>query len=148
MKVNNFMLVSGKMGNYVFCTYRGQQYVRRRPRKREGAPSPKQEAQMERMAAVAIFYRALKEAGLFPYWETAAEGLYPIVRPLYYYYDSRKEPFVGSFITYILSPKGQASVLEQGFIPVGKEKPAGGNNVATKENGLNSEVDGEEVVRP
>ena len=74
MNVNNFMLVSGKMGNYVFCTYRGQQYVRRRPRKREGAPSPKQEAQMERMAAVAIFYRALKEAGLFPYWETAAEG--------------------------------------------------------------------------
>ena len=83
-----------------------------------------------------------------PSVETAAEGLYPIVRPLYYYYDSRKEPFVGSFITYILSPKGQASVLEQGFIPVGKEKPAGGNNVATKENGLNSEVDGEEVVRP
>ena len=64
-----------------------------------------------------------------PSVETAADGSYPIVRPLYYYYDSSKEGVVSSFISYALSPVGQASVLEQGFIPVRMEDNDGGEAV-------------------
>ena len=49
---------------------------------------------------------------------TAADGSYPIVRPLYYYYDAEKESLVSPFVSYVLSPAGQQSVLEQGFVPV------------------------------
>ena len=54
----------------------------------------------------------------YPSVDTAADGSYPIVRPLYYYYDARKEAAVAPFISYALSQEGQQSVLEQGFIPV------------------------------
>ena len=57
-----------------------------------------------------------------PSVETAADGSYPIVRPLYYYYDARKEAEVSPFISFVLSPEGQESVLEQGFIPVKDEQ--------------------------
>lgn len=57
-----------------------------------------------------------------PSVETAADGSYPIVRPLYYYYDARKEAEVSPFISFVLSPEGQKSVLEQGFIPVKDEQ--------------------------
>lgn len=60
----------------------------------------------------------------YPSVGTAASGQYPIVRPLYYYYDPRKEAEVSSFISFALSPEGQESVLEQGFIPVRMESPA------------------------
>ena len=60
-----------------------------------------------------------------PSVETAADGSYPIVRPLYYYYDATREQAVSSFISYALSPAGQQSVLEQGFVPV-KMEGAGG----------------------
>ena len=56
-----------------------------------------------------------------PSVETAADGSYPVVRPLYYYYDTRKEETVGGFISFALSPQGQKSVLEQGFVPVNME---------------------------
>ena len=56
-----------------------------------------------------------------PSVQTAADGSYPIVRPLYYYYDAAKEQTVSSFISYALSPEGQKSVLEQGFVPVRME---------------------------
>ena len=64
---------SGKVGNYVICTYRGQKYVRRRPRKK-CPPTPMQRAQRERMSSIGILYKALKDAGLSPYWSTASEG--------------------------------------------------------------------------
>ena len=57
-----------------------------------------------------------------PSVETASDGSYPIVRPLYYYYDSRKEAEVSPFISFALSPEGQESVLEQGFVPVKDEE--------------------------
>ena len=60
-----------------------------------------------------------------PSVETAADGSYPIVRPLYYYYDAAKEQTVSSFISYALSPVGQKSVLEQGFVPVRMEGDGG-----------------------
>ena len=60
-----------------------------------------------------------------PSVQTAADGSYPIVRPLYYYYDAAKEQTVSSFISYALSPEGQKSVLEQGFVPVRMEGDGG-----------------------
>lgn len=56
-----------------------------------------------------------------PSVRTAADGSYPIVRPLYYYYDAEKESIVSPFVSYVLSDEGQASVLEQGFVPVREE---------------------------
>ncbi len=56
-----------------------------------------------------------------PSVRTAADGSYPVVRPLYYYYDAEKESIVSPFVSYVLSDEGQASVLEQGFVPVRKE---------------------------
>ena len=61
-----------------------------------------------------------------PSVQTAADGSYPIVRPLYYYYDAAKEQTVSSFISYALSPVGQKSVLEQGFVPVRVENVVDG----------------------
>ena len=41
---------------------------------------------------------------------------YPIVRPLYYYYEARSEAKVKPFIDYILSAEGQKNVDKVGFI--------------------------------
>ena len=57
-----------------------------------------------------------------PSVENAVNGSYPIVRPLYYYYDSGKEAEVSPFISYVISPEGQESVLSQGFVPVTEEE--------------------------
>jgi phosphate transport system substrate-binding protein len=48
----------------------------------------------------------------------AKNETYPIVRPLYYYYDTALESSVKPFIDFILSGKGQSIVAETGFIPV------------------------------
>lgn len=43
---------------------------------------------------------------------------YPIVRPLFYYYDAKSENAVKPFIDYVLSAEGQKTVKEVGYIPV------------------------------
>lgn len=48
----------------------------------------------------------------------AKNETYPIVRPLFYYYDLAVENKVKSFIDFILSAKGQKLVSEIGFITV------------------------------
>lgn len=48
----------------------------------------------------------------------ASNKIYPIVRPLYYYYDSKSEGKIEPFMNYVLSPMGQKEVLEVGFITV------------------------------
>lgn len=48
----------------------------------------------------------------------AKNETYPIVRPLYYYYEVKSETKVTSFIDYVLSPKGQKIVSEVGFITI------------------------------
>ena len=53
-----------------------------------------------------------------PSVENAKNETYPIVRPLYYYYNSTAESKVKAFIDFILSEKGQKIVGEIGFIPV------------------------------
>jgi len=53
-----------------------------------------------------------------PSLANAKNGTYPIVRPLYYYYEVKSEGVVKSFIDYLLSDEGQKIVSEIGFITV------------------------------
>ncbi|OAV75783.1 phosphate binding protein [Bacteroidales bacterium Barb7] len=46
----------------------------------------------------------------------AKNETYPIVRPLYYYYEIKAEKKVKPFIDYVLSEEGQKIVTEIGFI--------------------------------
>ncbi|MDR2679945.1 MAG: PstS family phosphate ABC transporter substrate-binding protein [Tannerella sp.] len=48
----------------------------------------------------------------------AKNETYPIVRPLYYYYDTTVESSVKPFVDFILSGKGQSIVSETGFVSV------------------------------
>lgn len=48
----------------------------------------------------------------------AKNKTYPIVRPLFFYYDTNNEAKVKPFINYILSPAGQNIVKEVGFITI------------------------------
>lgn len=53
----------------------------------------------------------------------AQNETYPVVRPLYYYYETAAENKVKSYIDFILSDKGQQIVSETGFVSVsGKGK--------------------------
>ncbi len=55
---------------------------------------------------------------VYPSAANAKNKSYPVVRPLYYYYDTKVERKVKPFIDYVLSPKGQAIVDQVGFISV------------------------------
>lgn len=46
----------------------------------------------------------------------AKNKTYPVVRPLYYYYDTKHESKVKSYVDYVLSAKGQQIVAKVGFI--------------------------------
>jgi phosphate transport system substrate-binding protein len=48
----------------------------------------------------------------------AKNKTYPIVRPLFYYYEAKSERIVKPLLDYILSPQGQQIVSEVGFITV------------------------------
>ncbi|MCD7916394.1 MAG: phosphate ABC transporter substrate-binding protein [Tannerellaceae bacterium] len=51
-----------------------------------------------------------------PSVETAKNKTYPIVRPLFYYYEGRSEKLVQPFISYVLSDAGQKIVENIGYI--------------------------------
>lgn len=53
-----------------------------------------------------------------PTVKNALSGKYPITRPLYYFYDVKREKVVMPFISFVLSKKGQQIVKEDGYIPV------------------------------
>lgn len=53
-----------------------------------------------------------------PSLQHAKDKTYPIVRPLFYYYEAKNAPKVKGFIDYVLSPEGQTIVKEIGYIPV------------------------------
>lgn len=53
-----------------------------------------------------------------PTFENARRKSYPIVRPLYFYYEAADAPKVLDFIDYLLSPVGQKLVEETGFVAV------------------------------
>lgn len=52
-----------------------------------------------------------------PTFDNAKNKTYPVVRPLFYYYEVKNASKVKGFIDYILSPEGQATVIETGYIP-------------------------------
>ena len=53
-----------------------------------------------------------------PSLENATNKSYPIIRPLFYYYEVKNASKVRPFIDYVLSPEGQELVKEVGYIPV------------------------------
>lgn len=66
--------------------------------------------------ALAVSYDGGKNY-VYPSVESAVSKKYPVVRPLYYYYDKANEAAVMPFIQYIESAQGQAETLKLGFIP-------------------------------
>jgi phosphate transport system substrate-binding protein len=53
-----------------------------------------------------------------PSIENAKNKSYPIVRPLFYYYNAADEKKVKPFITFLLSAQGQSIVLKEGYVPL------------------------------
>lgn len=53
-----------------------------------------------------------------PTVENASKKLYPIVRPLFYYYNNKNKQKVTSFINYVLSKEGQNIIKKSGYVPV------------------------------
>ena len=53
-----------------------------------------------------------------PTVENATNKTYPIVRPLYYYYNVKNKEQVAPLINFILSPEGQKIIKKSGYIPV------------------------------
>ena len=53
-----------------------------------------------------------------PTVENATNKTYPIVRPLYYYYNVKNKEQVAPLIDFILSPEGQEIIKKSGYIPV------------------------------
>ena len=53
-----------------------------------------------------------------PSLENAVSKAYPIVRPLYYYYNAKDADKVAPLMQFILSDEGQAIVRQGGYIPV------------------------------
>lgn len=50
--------------------------------------------------------------------ENAMNKTYPIVRPLYYYYNKKNTEQITPLLEYILSPAGQEIIKKSGYIPV------------------------------
>ena len=53
-----------------------------------------------------------------PNVENATRKIYPIVRPLYYYYNAENKEAVTPLIDFILSQEGQDIIKKSGYIPV------------------------------
>lgn len=73
-RVDKKIPFKGKINGMIYYEYRGLACVRSMPRNVSAPHTPGQVAQQERIAAVAIFYQALKEVGIYTYWRKAAEG--------------------------------------------------------------------------
>lgn len=65
----------GRRGDWIVYIHRGQLCVRCRPLEVKPPSTPGQVAQQEKMASIAIFYQALKEVGIYAYWQRATEGM-------------------------------------------------------------------------
>lgn len=53
-----------------------------------------------------------------PTLQNAVNKTYPIVRPLFYYYNKKNESLVSPLLQFILSPAGQKTIKKGGYIPV------------------------------
>ena len=66
---------------------------------------------------ISVSYNAGKTY-ISPSVANAKNKTYPIVRPLFYYYETKSQTKVKPFINYVLSSAGQKIVSEVGYIPV------------------------------
>lgn len=72
-----------------------------------------------RIKTLAVSYDGQHYAA--PTLENAINKTYPIVRPLYYYYNRKNASVVAPLLCFILSAAGQKIIKESGYIPVHKE---------------------------
>lgn len=72
----------------------------------------------KKMKAISVSYNSGKNYAS-PSFKNAENKSYPIVRPLYFYYDEQSEKKIKPFLDYVLSKTGQKWVKEVGFIPAG-----------------------------
>ena len=72
-----------------------------------------------RIKTLAVSYDGQHYAA--PTLENAINKTYPIVRPLYYYYNRKNASIVAPLLDFILSAAGQKIIKESGYIPVHKE---------------------------
>jgi phosphate transport system substrate-binding protein len=73
------------------------------------------DAAHEKILAVA---RDTSAPSVFPTVATAADGSYPLARPLYMYTAGTPEGPLAAYLDWLLSPVGQAIVAELGFVPL------------------------------
>ena len=66
--------LTGERGGYIIYERRGQLCVRRKPERKGEVLQAGMVAQQERVAAVAVLFRQIKEAGLYSLWQEAARG--------------------------------------------------------------------------
>ncbi|MCZ8157462.1 MAG: phosphate ABC transporter substrate-binding protein [Leptospira sp.] len=55
---------------------------------------------------------------IFPNFNNAHKGIYPIARPLFLLYDKSQEKKIAPFIEFVLSSYGQKLVTHKGYVPV------------------------------
>ena len=72
-----------------------------------------------RIKTLAVSYDGQHYAA--PTLENAINKTYPIVRPLYYYYNRKNASVVATLLDFILSAAGQKIIKESGYIPVHNE---------------------------
>lgn len=68
-----------------------------------------------RVKSIAVSYDGKHFAP--PSMQTATDKSYPIVRPLYYYYDAENSEQVAPLLDFILSPAGLEIIKKSGYIP-------------------------------
>lgn len=73
-----------------------------------------------RIKTLAVSYDGQHYAA--PTLENAINKTYPIVRPLYYYYNRKNASVIAPLLDFILSAAGQKIIKESGYIPVHKEE--------------------------
>jgi len=62
--------------------------------------------------------KAIQVEGVYPTVATVIDGTYPISRPLFMYTNGKPEGLCARFINFVLSPKGQKIVEEEGFVAI------------------------------
>ena len=53
-----------------------------------------------------------------PNFQNAKDGIYPISRPLYYFYEAKNEALLNDFIDFSLSHTGQELIHKEGYVPI------------------------------
>ena len=69
-----------------------------------------------RIKTLAVSYDNIHFA--IPSMESAYNKTYPVVRPLYYYYNKKNEKLVRPLLDFMLSDEGQEIIKKGGYIPV------------------------------